>query len=671
MTLHLNDKYCIIENHINITDKTINKLDNYFENYLNSDIKILIPDYINQIIYFQDSNIINRTNIKNQIKTLLLERRNNIRTLIKKENFELSGLNKFLKSFIEKIEYINNLFKNDLIIKYGIENLSKLIISDSIIMLFIENKIITFDKNIHSQIEILIKSIKKFDSKLLNEFLKILCNIFKRQIIDIKDTPLPQNIKRINKYFESIQYYKNILNYYYFIKDELFKIDTDIRNIIIENLCDIIKNNSISEIEFVLVNSQNEQILFSNIYHVEQSLDYNNVVDNIILLIDKKSSSENLNIIISIITILNISPINMQIISQKITKLLDDFDNINNILDNYIKNNKINEVSTLIILINQIKNKDIFINKYHELLIKRLLFNFSEYSAMNTTSNKPEKFNEYIDTENLVLNIFNKFYDDKLLYKSKKIIHDTLLSHKNKEELNIHNLSVITTSYNNWDINQIEGLINQDTIRTIINTNLGSYLNKYQEYYLSKYNDRILNWFPHFGEVNITYLDQELKMLPIQFIIVEMFNDINKILVQDIINSKVLINYSTKFKYDIIGSLVLSGLFSISNDYLVLSMGGNFKENLIEIFFNNSDYTIIWEEKRNEELLHTREEITKANINKILKTNNLNNEELFNITKETIKVFELDINTFDKSIKSMIDMDYIKLENEKYIKLFY
>jgi hypothetical protein len=59
---------------------------------------------------------------------------------------------------------------------------------------------------------------------------------------------------------------------------------------------------------------------------------------------------------------------------------------------------------------------------------------------------------------------------------------------------------------------------------------LGKYLKYYELYYVEKYKkERILNWFPHFGEINITYLDKNFKMLPIQFMIVEMFTNIDEI----------------------------------------------------------------------------------------------------------------------------------------------
>ena len=108
MTLY--DKYGIIENHLVDDTKIVtSKIENYFENYLNSDIKVLMNEYLDQSIYFNKINIPDLiSNIQSFLKNYLIQRRNNIRTFIKKETFNLSDLIKFLENFITKIHYINN-----------------------------------------------------------------------------------------------------------------------------------------------------------------------------------------------------------------------------------------------------------------------------------------------------------------------------------------------------------------------------------------------------------------------------------------------------------------------------------------------------------------------------------------------------------------------------------
>jgi hypothetical protein len=233
-------------------------------------------------------------------------------------------------------------------------------------------------------------------------------------------------------------------------------------------------------------------------------------------------------------------------------------------------------------------------------------------------------------------------------------------------------MTVITTSYNNWDVNQNEGIITNSVVESIKNTVMGKHMKLYQKYYELRYeNKRIINWFPHFGEVNISYLNSDIKMLPIQFMVLEMFNDKDKISLEVVSKAMFFTNYTSKFTNDIIGSLVSGGLLKIHNDQIELMANKNIKNDLIEIFFTHSDYAAVWEQNRNNELMHTRQEISNSNINHILKQTPKTKQELYDIVKQSVKVFELDQSTFDKSIEYMISMDYIKLEDQNYVKIYY
>ena len=103
--MSLYDKFKIIENHIQNEDKPkiISKIDNYFENILISDTHVLVSDYINQVVWFDNINSDDFSSINIHVKNYLIERRNNMRIFIKKDSFEFSNLNKFLKKFIIKI----------------------------------------------------------------------------------------------------------------------------------------------------------------------------------------------------------------------------------------------------------------------------------------------------------------------------------------------------------------------------------------------------------------------------------------------------------------------------------------------------------------------------------------------------------------------------------------
>jgi hypothetical protein len=233
-------------------------------------------------------------------------------------------------------------------------------------------------------------------------------------------------------------------------------------------------------------------------------------------------------------------------------------------------------------------------------------------------------------------------------------------------------MTVITTSYGMWDINQNEGLIHSKMYDSH-EGHISTHMQNYEKYYNMRYdNKRVLNWYPHFGEVNMTFMDQEFILLPIQMMVVEMFEKENSLQLEIIKKASFFGNYSSKFVNDIIGSLVQSNLFKINNNNMILATtSSSFKSNLIEIFFTTSDYAEVWEQKREEEFKHTRHEIVCANINNILKKNSLNKSDLFEKVKSNINIFELEHTIFNKSVEYLIDKDYIKLNNDLYEKIFY
>jgi hypothetical protein len=200
-------------------------------------------------------------------------------------------------------------------------------------------------------------------------------------------------------------------------------------------------------------------------------------------------------------------------------------------------------------------------------------------------------------------------------------------------------------------------------------------MKQYSNIYSTFYNDkRVLNWFPHFGEVNITYLNKKLKMLPIHFMVLELFTNVNSLTLETVQKSIFFKNYSPKFINDVIFSLVLSNVLKVKDNIIILETeikNNNFKSNIIEIFFSTSDYASIYEEKRAHELANSREYILKANINSIIKKQSMNKNNLLQLLIKQITVFEVTDDLLNKVLIEMIKMDYIELKDDMYSKLFY
>lgn len=676
--MNLLDKFKIIE--YDIKDENINdKLDNYFENFILSDLHIKMPDYINQILYFNKiDKIILNNNIVTYITKLLFQTRLNIRNAIKKEKFELASLIIFSKKFIKKLEYINNIVNSDkLFIKFGLEELSKFIISDSFILLFFEEEILNNflewqttkiynNKSVKSLLEIT-KKLNKYDYNDIHiKLISAIGNTFKKKCINLIELPLPNNIKKIQLLHNNIEIYNDINKYFSFIdKENVKNINSNIIELIIENFIDILNNNNIDDIEFIF-NNYSEFLSAITI-----------VSKNFIIAIVNMFKRHTINISgENIIKILNIYDIFMiffwtfpdksliTIMIQKIFNIESNIDtifqHINILFCSYDKSGL-----NIIKLLCSFLEIDFIANRYYELLIKRLMDNI----MLNS-------FQEYINFEMKIATFLEDIFSRKLIYKINKIIHDTLISFSNNIKYKLSNnlpISVITTSYDNWNINQIDGLLNKQIISYMKNSKIAEFLVDYQTFYEKEYKNKLnLIWFPHYGEVTIEYMDQSFKMLPIQFMVLEMFTVINKVTLIDIYNAPFFNNYAQQFKENIISSFISAKLCKIDNKNLILETQGIFKTDLINIFFTVSDYIQIFKQKSEENLAHSRDDIVVTNINHLLKKNKMNYNELYNACNENIKTFTLTTDIFLKALVKMIKMEYILLNNNDiYEKLYY
>jgi hypothetical protein len=687
MTLH--DKFDIIENHLKNekTKKVEDKIENFLENYLNSDIKVLVPDYIKQSIFFHKFifNYELNINFQEYIKKHLIQHRNNFRSFIKKEMLKLSDITKFIKNYIFKIQKIQTIlnFHSDLV-KYSYTMLNTLIITDSIILIFIEEQVTSFNKDIKE----LLHFVKKIDSdNMYLNMIKLFGSIYKKKIMNDEYLPIPINYRRLQKLNNTIKYYHDIHLFYYSFKENITDLTLPIFKLILIDLIEIVKYNSLEEIEYVF-NQNWKFILNVKTYKIDDK-------QEIILNLSNELINRTcpLKTYQDIKTILKIGKYLLELIknicydkyslfmskmSLTIIQFFDPDENehkvinyMNNYIHNLVMNKEINDIKTAVDFTNSLANLDYFLDVYYDFLVKRLTTNLSLLNK--------DDFEIYITLEKDIINLLSKIKNPKMLYKLNKVVTDTYTSYFENLDFNSlsnkllkTNISVMTSSYNNWGISHSEGLIDYKIVEEIKDTQLGKYLKYYDLYYVDKYNKhRVINWFPHFGEITITYLGQQLKMLPIQFMIIEMFTNTDEILINDIMKSKILINYSEKFKTDLINSIIFSGLFVINNQTIYLSKSESIKNDLIEIFLNTSEYPSIWEKQKEIELAYSRNEIINTVINHTIKICSKSKLELYPIIQKEITLFKLNEEMFEKSLKYLIDMDYIILnEKNEYEKLF-
>jgi len=504
----------------------------------------------------------------------------------------------------------------------------------------------------------------------------------------------------INNIKELFNYLNNYYNFFQSIKcisNNNNNVIINILNLTINKLLDLLinifKNNNFYEIKFIFDQYEieiNKYIIYNDSLKDIYILLYSEIITftNKLIInndynINNKYSGNCLDILLLVNKFNDIIFINKynNLLYQVITKsLLSNDININIDYLNYIiikydciDNDCINK--TINIIIKKIfdnNNIEIIINKYYELLIKRLMCNFINQN------NKEEYYNK----EKIIINMFINYnhHIKKYIYKINSVLNDFYNSIQNNCDFLIKNsdlndkLYILTTSYNCWDINQNEGLIDHIILENINNNklNLTCILLKYSDYY-NKKNEykKKLYWYPHFGCVEIVFNNKNIKLLPIQFMILELFDNNIKNKYDDIINNPIFNNYSNKFKDDIISSLIISKLLINNNNILNITINNDFETDLINIFYNILEYSIIWEEKRQEHFISEKEDIIKTNINELIKHEKLNLSDLFNKLKDKIKLFIVNNEQFDECINYMIKYNYIIIDNNIINKIYY
>ena len=675
------DKYSIVENHTSTNSTfTSNYIESYIMQLMDSKNKIIISNYIIQINWFK---LLNQEYIINiictTIKKYLITKRKDMRDEIKKSSFNLEKFISFLEIFKNKIKSIQVLFIDEINIskfrKPIFTNLSKLFITDSIILSYIKYCFESYDLNNKPfiiklynicDIDIGIYDKHKTMDKLL---LTITESINVKQIIKLPEFKLPSNITNIYNIKLLIDYIDKINNYY---------------NFITKNNIDFIISNSISNemfnqiINTITNNNDNIIYIFENCPSIYDIIIYNKNIFNLCVqlvnIIDRYSNLQVIDCIklIKIIKIINtiyekihlnkigsILKSDINIHTTKIFMILSS--NLNNIvktIDILIKETNINYElikpnikiikDIIYIIYNKGNNSKLhldyyqqFIELYYDYLIKRCL-NSIKYEGFNI--------------EKIIVNQLDSKFGKKLTYKLNLVINDYINNNQQNK--------VYVGSYDAYPINYSVGYISNTTIET----RLGKIINNYENDYLINKPNRKLNWYLHYGEIEVTYLDKQLKLLPIQLLILEHIEIEELITIEKLFTLKILSNYTKEYINNLVQSIVAPGLVKNINHKLSITTDKDdiYETDLIDIFFNNLNYKPI-----KKEFVHSKKDIINATINHYLKKSQLNKLSLYNKIKDDISLFEVKMTDYDESLDYMIKMDYIKLDNGLYEKLLF
>jgi hypothetical protein len=657
MTLFLNNKFNAInifnnDNNFDYHSQTIN----FIENYLESEISILHPSFLYQLtLNGYDDKLDYKIIIifKNYLKKLKI----NIKNAIKKADYcIINSLNKLIENYNFKLNYLETIFK---INKENYYNLfHDIILSDQIIICVFETEYPLIINNVNSEIKNLINNVQNINVHNKNNyiwFLKLIGNIINNNKPKIKESI---KFKQIYEIKIMINYILEIKRIYNFINEDNIYIIEPIIEIFIEQIRNfLLIENNYEEFYFLFENYWKH---ITNILNLDNNIKLikNELMYKILTKIKLIENTDLYNIYKLIKLIINID--NYKICSLHLV-LNNEKINLNliNFINEYI-NIDINIVKKIVLSLSNIKDKDIFIINYHNELIKRLL------------STKTS-----INNEIIINNLLERVFGEKEIIKIKKCVNDYINSSNNllifSDNINFiqqFNITLITTSYDSWNINYNNGFIDGNICEEINYKNtLTNFLHLYNKFYQTKIDTkRKLLWLMQYGEIEIEYNNNILKMLPIQLLILELFNENETIDIKKIQTNKLFSNFQSDYINNIIKSLEICGILNNTNNILTLTQN-IYNDNLIESYYNctnNLENNIIIED-----IAHNRREIICSWINHILKKGNKNFDELLTLIILNIKQFVVSKILVENAIKYMIKQEYIQVKDNNYIKLFY
>lgn len=646
----------------------IKLFDNYSENYYQNNEMICHTDLLYQLKWFGNINyedIIMRHSIQ-----YCKQKKQSMRNNIKKGLFQgVIDLNKICESYSTKVDHMTEFTMEKEKTTCGMYKiLFDEIISDPTLINILENDLSILDKSIYKNISNIYNFLSDIPDKSLSyrKWFNInISNGLKSNMnINImeREYHVPENIKEIIYFKDMIKYYHNARDYYRFFPKQIFK---EMIMCIIKKLIDVIKTNNLEIIDGILCIYKRE---LSDILKESETIINNNMriemVKEIIIKIKSlKQEGIDKRLLCSILNNVYMEG------DMIILKMLGDIFSTSIYYDYIIeeigqcillKSEERNIfLSNMIKIISLGKDKDIFMDSYNRMLIDRLLCG----SDMRYES-------EYME-------ILSRNFSATMVRRSMKIIEDVRNSEMIMKRYRCNEdikENVIISSYDNWDINQSEGMVRLPDMfvedeRCIMKRTLSGYTRMYKDYTKGRSD---LVWYLHFGEVIFEYKGMEMRMLPIQYLVLEMVSNGVGMTKDNLLNNILLRGYNNEFKKNIIRSLMIGNILKLSGGVIRLNDEiEGVSQNYIDIFMHNMDYGKKWNERRNSELIMNRIDIVSSCINHIIKKESHHIDSLYIKTKDIIDVFELDRKLFDEVITLMIKKDYIYSDFQKIHKILF
>ena len=628
----------------------ITNMDNIFENLIVHNNIIYNSFIINDIIYNNNSNGFNKQLIDIILKHIsanIRQQKMHFREHNRKDKLYIVEFNNYFDSMIKLLTKLTGVCKHfiihttklkwgeNIIFNFGINTIVKTLCSDIIFNYALRRSITNKDDINRCNMFIRNFSLYCTDINLYDDFVKHIDNIIFNTCPVIN-----YNISdRINMIYQFKSHFKHYIDAYYafryiFNEKNTFQL---MKDHLLLQVKDIINNNTIEFVKQFIISYKSEIKTLNN--HIDMSIillsRQATNIDTFITLystlddISKENITFNTMVINCMTNDINIFFNSTESITQLVSLInLSIINNIEPSMMHYIIGSKL-------------KNKDEFIILLSQKLMERIIYT---------------KINNTLELANLKM--LKTVFSNETLYRYNIIMNDYTESIKFNDYMNT-NLTIITT-YDMWKFNYKIG--HAEYIKDCGIFSHHVYCE--QQKYLSENTNKKLIIYPHIGCINITIGCTSINVLPAHMFCLEQFNNYEQVYEYNSLFMSVkqqMMLYPDDIIIRIIDSLVIGNILICNNNtyninpFLETNMD---KIDIIKLFHTDTTEII---KSINTVLAYERIDIISAVINHIIKISQYTLNELYNTVKLNIKLFALDREMFDNTIKNMIKKDYITI----------
>ena len=602
---------------------------NSFSYDKNTITDIFLNNSNNEIVinYYYNNSEFNEKYLKNYLK----EFKKGLTIAKKKGNLDARYFLKFVEDYLQKSDMMEML--NHLHIKNVMKNnLLDIVLKEKWLNLIIYKNLLLNNNSYKDYLTQVIEKIQNED--YIKWFYQEYAD-YTVENLDYKEKLIPDNLRIYNKFNNLTEYLlKNNKNHYYvnILSKKLLEILT---NILDTNCLNFILSNQYIIKIFNLIKSEEVIVkIVKNLFNNNKDLKNNlhqivDFINNISSKIDSGSKifiNKNLWLILS-------------------TTLMENQDTLNTLIEIYYEKQHN-------IVLDIIDKNDLLKNNFEHL--------FKNY-LVNHIINRNKKELEF-DIKNIKNDLlkykFLKLYHDIEIINNDLINTKSLLSIYNNDN-SLHNFNTYILTPNAYPIDFSLGNMSEKYSN---DTYLSTVMNKINDITSKGSNNKLKSIFhPHLGNIKFEYNNTIIKMLPIQFMVL-----------QDIeINNYEPSNYiyPKDFMDKVITSLLNGKIIKKNKDNFIINNTSEVVD-YVEVFYNNS---ILQNDISEKDRLYDQDTIMMTWINKLLKKNPSTKNQITEYLEDnlSIKFFKINNNMINNVLDKMIKNDYIELNGIIYHKLLY